>query len=125
VAVVDGGLERVAACLDAVHLKEGLREAMSVAQAGNRYFDERAPWVQVKQDPPAAASTIATLLNALDGIKVLFSPFVPFSSEKLHGLLGWEDELAEQGWRRRALPGGQQLPKPTPLFVKLEVPAEE
>jgi methionyl-tRNA synthetase len=98
---------------------------MSVAQAGNRYFDERAPWVQVKQDHAAAAVTVATLLNALDGIKMLFSPFVPFSSEKLHALLGWTDTPADQGWSRRTLPAGQVLPKPTPLFVKLEVPTEE
>jgi methionyl-tRNA synthetase len=68
--------------------------------------------------------TIATLLNAIDGLKVLFSPFLPFSSEKLHGLLGWQDTVADQGWARRELLAGQELPKPTPLFVKLEVPAE-
>ncbi|MFN0073503.1 MAG: methionine--tRNA ligase [Chloroflexota bacterium] len=123
--VVDTALERVAQSLDAVHLKEALREAMTVAQAGNRYFDERAPWIQVKQDREAAAVTIATLLNALDGMKVLFSPFVPFSSEKLHGLLGWADAPSDQGWQRRRLPAGQALPKPTPLFVKLEVAVEE
>ena len=54
-ATIDSALERVAQSLDAVRLKEGLREAMAVAQAGNRYFDERAPWVQVKQDMPGGS----------------------------------------------------------------------
>lgn len=124
-AQADEGLARIAQSLEAVHLKEGLREAMSLAQLGNRYFDERAPWRQIREAPSAAVVTMTTLLHLLEALKVAFAPFLPFSSQRLHEMLGWTDSLEDQGWQRRSLPPGQKLPKPAPLFRKLEPPADD
>ena len=55
-----------------------------------------------------------------DGLKVLFSPYLPHSSARLHALLGYQDDLAVQGWRARSPAPGQALPAPKPLFVKLD-----
>jgi methionyl-tRNA synthetase len=55
---------------------------------------------------------------------VLFAPFLPHTSARLHTLLGYSGSLEEAGWRFEPLPGGR-LPSPTPLFRKLEVPAAE
>ncbi|MBI4491313.1 MAG: methionine--tRNA ligase [Chloroflexi bacterium] len=108
--------------LSAVHFRDALRETMALAHFGNRYFDERAPWRQVKEDKAAAATTMANVLNLVNGLKTLFAPFLPHSSERLHQLLGYQDELRAHGWRFEHLPAGQQLPPPTPLFRKLETP---
>ena len=117
---IDQTFAAVTARLDAVHLKETIREVMALAQFGNRYFDEQAPWRQVKEDRDAAARTIGTLLNLINALKVLFAPFLPFSSARLHQLLGYADTVEEHGWRWEAVPAGQTLPKPTPLFAKIE-----
>ncbi|HZS02578.1 MAG TPA: methionine--tRNA ligase [Chloroflexota bacterium] len=131
--VPDGGppepavVERVAATLDTVtagisaaRFKEPLREIMALAQYGNRYFDERAPWKQVKEDRAACAATLTSLLYLIDGLKVLFAPYLPHSSARLHALLGYQDDLAAQGWHARSPAPGQPLPAPKPLFVKLD-----
>jgi methionyl-tRNA synthetase len=131
--VPDGGppdaavVERVAAAFDAVaaglsaaKFKEPLREIMALAQYGNRYFDERAPWKQIKEDRAACGATLASLLYLIDGLKVLFSPYLPHSSAQLHTLLGYETDLAAQGWQARSPEIGQPLPIPKPLFVKLD-----
>jgi methionyl-tRNA synthetase len=110
----------VTASLEAVRFRDALREAMALAAVGNRYFDERAPWRQVKEDPQAGADTVANLLDLINALKVLFAPFLPFSSERLHALLGYTDRLQDHGWRPEPLPAGRALPKPTPLFAKLE-----
>jgi methionyl-tRNA synthetase len=121
---VAGAFEAVAAGIGAARFREPLREIMALAQYGNRYFDEHAPWRQVKEDRGATATTLANLLYVIDALKVLFSPYLPHSSERLHALLGYAEPLAAQGWRAQAPPAGRPLPAPQPLFRKLDEKAE-
>ncbi len=52
-----------------------------------------APWKQVKEDKAEAGKTIYTALKAIDSLKVMFAPILPFTSEKLHGFFGYETPL--------------------------------
>jgi methionyl-tRNA synthetase len=117
---VDRAFADVTAHLEAVRFKDTIREVMALAQFGNRYFDERAPWRQVKDDRQACADTLGTLLYLINGLKVLFYPFLPLTSQQLHRLLGFGDGLQDHGWGAEQVPAGQSLPKPLPLFSKLE-----
>jgi methionyl-tRNA synthetase len=149
---VENGFDTVGALLERVHLREALAEALALARAVNGYLD-RAPWFGViKQDKAAAATTVYTALRAIDSLKILLSPFLPFTSERLHQMLGYAQPLfGEQrvqsyqerqrshealiydgspgtgAWRPSALPPGQILRQPAPLYRKLEdsVAAEE
>jgi methionyl-tRNA synthetase len=56
----------------------------------------------------------------LAALKTIFYPFLPFSSEKLHSLLGFDGRVEEKGWKIQFLPPGQKLRQPQPLFVKLD-----
>lgn len=125
-ATVRRGFEAAAAAIEVVHLRDGLGEALNVARAANRYLDEQAPWKAIKTDRQAAATTLYTMIQVLNGLKVLFAPYVPFSSQKLHELLGFTGDVAGCPWRPQTVPAGQHLPTPTPLFAKFEppVPAE-
>ena len=70
-----------------------LGEAMKLATAVNQYLDQTSPWSEVKRDKAEAAKTIYTALRAIDSLKVLFAPFLPFTSEKLHYFLGYDTPL--------------------------------
>jgi methionyl-tRNA synthetase len=127
-------------------------EAMSLAGEVNKYLDDTSPWFEIKTDKEAAAKSIFTALRAIDTLKVLFAPFLPFSTEKLHRYFGYaqpffgeqktellRDELGEHrvllydgsqasgSWKLSELPAGQALQPPSPLFKKLEekIVAEE
>jgi methionyl-tRNA synthetase len=63
------------------------------------------------------------MLQALNGLKVLFAPYTPFSSQKLHALLGFEGDVTACSWAATPVPAGQALPSPTPLFAKFDAPA--
>ena len=54
-------------------------------------------------DPVGCAATLYTALNAIDGLKLLFAPFIPFTSERLHRQLGHSDTLVDQGWQVRRI----------------------
>ncbi len=107
----------IAAC----HFRAGLSAAMAHAQEANKYLDETAPWKALPDDRASAARSLYTSLCAVNGLKVAMSPYVPFSSERLHGLLGYGTPLLDDGWKLTRLTPGQPLPEPAPLFRKLEL----
>lgn len=122
---IDAARARVETLLDEVHLRDGLREVLALARFGNEWFDRQAPWRLVKEDRAAAEQTMGTLLDLMNALKVLFAPFLPHTSGRLHHLLGYSDELEDRGWVFEPVPAGQVLPTPAPLFRKLDQPAVE
>jgi len=124
---------------------------MALARDANHYLEEKGPWFQIKENREAAGTTIYVALRAIDSLKVLLAPFLPFSSERLHQYLGYEGTLfgrsytatfeeksrvhkalcyddsgATGEWKPSQLPPGQPLRQPKPLFRKLdEIAAEE
>jgi methionyl-tRNA synthetase len=142
---VEAGFATVGERLAACQFRAALAEALALARSANKYLDTQAPWFEVDRNPDDAAKTVFTTLRAIDNLKTLFAPFLPFSSERLHGFLGYDrplfGELAirsfeEQAfshdalvydptgatgrWERSQLPAGQPLRPPEPLFRKLE-----
>ena len=118
------------------------------ATAVNQYLDQTSPWSEVKKDKAEAAKTIYTALRAIDSLKVIFAPFLPFTSEKLHSFLGYDTTLfgeqyieevkdslgvhnviryrdvrrtdSSTYWKPSKLEPNKQLRQPSPLFKKLE-----
>jgi methionyl-tRNA synthetase len=113
-------LQAVNSLLYGCHFREAMREAMSLAQEANRYLDNKAPWKLIKEDRDSAATAISTALSVICCLKTVLYPFLPFSSGKLHRLLGFEGFVEDNGWVISALPAGQKLLPPEPLFAKLD-----
>ncbi len=90
---IQAGFRTVGEFLDGVKLRAALQEAFRLATTVNQYLDQLAPWQAIKTDKDSAALTIYTALKAIDSLKVLFAPFLPFSSEKLNGFFGYEFPL--------------------------------
>ncbi len=119
-AELDRGFTIVGHNIAGCHFKDGINAAMAVARAANRYLDEQAPWKQIKVDRDAAGTTIYVMLQVLSGLRVLFYPYLPFSSQKLHEYLGFAGDVSAANWRPILVPAGIMLPVPAPLFPKLE-----
>ncbi|HEU5375913.1 MAG TPA: methionine--tRNA ligase [Ktedonobacteraceae bacterium] len=122
-AELERGFIAVGQAITDCHFKDGINAAMAVARAANRYLDEQAPWKQIKVDRAAAGTTIYVMLQVLSGLRVLFCPYLPFSSQQLHEFLGFTDEMSNARWENTTVEAGKILPRPTPLFVKLETAA--
>jgi methionyl-tRNA synthetase len=153
-------LEGVAAAFDVVgalieqaRFRAAIAEAMRTSTLANQYVAEQAPWVLVKTDPERAATVLFVALRLVDSLKTLLAPFLPFTSQRVHELLGYDGSIAgplefrteseEDGsahevltgeyessvgsWAPSELPAGQKLREPEPLFRKLppETAAEE
>jgi methionyl-tRNA synthetase len=152
IAASEAAFASVGELLEAVKLRQALQETLALAQRANQYISEQEPWKLVKSDRARAAAVVYAGLRVVDNLKVLFSPFLPHSSQQLHGLLGYtgtlapqphtEEALAPDGtprrvltgdyaagarWEPTSLPVGQTLQAPAPLFRKLDeaIAAEE
>ena len=131
----------IAAC----KFKQALGEVMALAREVNKYLDETAPWFQIKTDKARTGTTMYVALRAIDSLKILFAPYLPFSSQQLHRMLGYQDNLSgrqivrefneatrkhaaltydgggvKAQWTPSQLPVGQALGVVAPLFEKLD-----
>jgi methionyl-tRNA synthetase len=102
------------------HFRDAIKEAMELAQAANRYLDDKAPWKAIKQDKAAAGTSLYVAIAVLSCLRKAFYPFLPFSSQKLHEYLGYSGNVQDSGWSFTLPQGGQKLAVPQPLFVKLD-----
>ena len=120
-AAADAAMAAEARSLDhAPRFREGLGHAMGLAREANRYLDAQAPWRQVREDKAAAARTLSAALYAIAALRQMFCPYLPFSAQRLHELLGGAGRVEEAGWTIAPPAPGTPLPEPMPLFAKLD-----
>jgi methionyl-tRNA synthetase len=100
--------------------KQGVMAAMALAQEANRYLDEKSPWKIIKEDRTSAATSLYVALGVISALKIALYPFLPFSSQQLHNMLGFEDAIDGDGWKLKLPEGGQKLGDIAPLFTKLD-----
>ena len=113
-------LETVDKLLYGCHFREAIRAAMTLAQETNRYLDEKSPWKVIKENRQDAAKSLYTALCVISDLKTMLYPFLPFSSQKLHKLLGFKGNIEDYGWQPNPPPPEQKLLPPQPLFSKLD-----
>jgi methionyl-tRNA synthetase len=117
---VESTIDAVSKNISECRFKEGIKSAMALAQDANRYLDDKAPWKSIKQDREAAALGIYGALSVISGLKTVLYPYMPFSSQKLHTLLGFSGAIEKDGWQFTRPVVGCELPDPQPLFSKLD-----
>ena len=117
-AAVDGALAQGADCIERVELRAGLRAAMEAAARVNAYLNSTEPWKLAKEDPDRASTVLVTALEAVAGVRTGLAPYLPFSTAALDDLYG-----PVQCWGRPAVPPGTPVPKPVPLFAKVDLDA--
>ncbi|MCZ6544285.1 MAG: methionine--tRNA ligase [Chloroflexi bacterium] len=113
-------VDAIGESIEGVHLRQGLQQAMALAQEANRYLDHSAPWQSIKTDREAAGRSLYTALNAIAGLRTALAPYLPFTCARLNEYLGETASIEELGWQVHALEPGTPLATPSPLFTKLD-----
>ncbi len=117
--LLEASPSKISACFEKYKIKDGVFEAMDLARACNKYFNDSEPWRTIKSDREKCGTTLNICLQAIFTLAEVFSPVIPFSSEKIFGMLnskptGWDDCGKEN------LKAGHQLNKPEIIFPKIE-----
>ncbi|MEU8923196.1 methionine--tRNA ligase [Kitasatospora sp. NPDC048545] len=125
---VAGLLAEYEAQLEALSFRKAAQALRALWSAGNAYLDEKAPWLQVKTDPEAAALTLRTAMNLIHLYAVVSEPFIPTAAAAMRGAfaLPADSPAATRRWvdpeEARALdlvPAGTAFTVPPVLFAKI------
>jgi methionyl-tRNA synthetase len=141
---IEMALGTVEHLLEQARFQAALKVAMQMAAKVNVYLGTEQPWHTIKTDRERAGTVLYAALRCVDNLKTMLTPFLPFSSQRLHRMLGYEDviapqpevrEVSEDGqahsvltgdypisnrWRPSELPPGRKLPAPEVLFKRLD-----
>jgi len=98
--------------------------------ACNAYIDEQAPWTLRKTDPERMETVLATLYICIAILAAGIRPIIPTSADRLLDFMGVDPELRNftgimSHWYSPLAESDFRLAQPTPLFPRLELPAEE
>jgi len=141
----EAALARVAEQLEQARFQNALKLAMAMAAKVNVYLGTEQPWHSIKTDRERAGTVLYVALRCVDNLRPTLTPFLPFSSQKLHAMLGYDDVIAPQPdvrehsedgvahmvitgdygepldrWRPSELEPGRKLPEPQALFKRLD-----
>ena len=141
----EAALARVAEQLEQARFQNALKLALAMAAKVNVYLGTEQPWHSIKTDRERAGTVLYVALRCVDNLKTMLTPFLPFSSQKLHAMLGYDDVIAPQPevrehsedgvahmvitgdygepvdrWRPSELEPGRKLPEPQALFKRLD-----
>ncbi len=145
-AEIAAGFESVGSLIERASFQAAIKEAMRLSSLANFYLAEQEPWKVIKVDRERAATVLHVGLRLIDSLKVIFAPFLPFTSQRVHEMLGHSGYLAGPvetldvteaggsshrvltgsyadwvgGWQPPELPAGQRLSEPRAIFLKLE-----
>ncbi len=144
-STVEAGFDSVGSLIKDVKLRAALTEAIRITSEVNKYLDTTAPWSAIKENKETAGTILYTAMQCIDYLKLMFAPFLPQSSSKLHEYLGYDyplfgdlaqkeikDELSDHVvqqyqptelgniWKVAKLEPGKEFSKPSPLFTKYD-----
>jgi len=141
---VEEALDTVEDLLEEARFQGALKHVMAMAAKVNVYLGTEQPWHTIKTDRQRAGTVLYVALRCVDNLKTMLTPFLPFSSQRLHRMLGYEDVIAPQPevrefsedagahtvitgdyeavdrWHPSTLEAGRKLPAPEPLFKRLD-----
>lgn len=88
-------VKKIQGHFDAIELKKALQEIMGMSKAGNKYFQDKAPWKLIKEDPDECKNVLANLYAYIRDLAIVVAPFLPETARKMqtqlnYGPLSWE-----------------------------------
>jgi methionyl-tRNA synthetase len=111
--------------LERYRFREGSQQLMNLARLGNKYLADQEPWKLVKTDEERVQTIMYVALQIATGLAILSEPFLPFTSEKLKGILNFNSSGVKATWDDVAtaealLPAEHTINSSELLFRKIE-----
>ncbi|MEW2550754.1 methionine--tRNA ligase [Streptomyces zhihengii] len=110
--------------MDTLQFRKAAQALRALWSAGNSYLETKAPWLEIKTDPEAAALTLRTAMNLIHVYAVVSEPFIPTTSAAMRAAFALESDTARwvspaQARSLDAVPAGTAFTVPPVLFAKI------
>ncbi len=110
----------VTSSFEKVKIREAVRGILAIGNKGNKFFQEMAPWEQIKTDKKKAHATVSLLAYLLRNIAISLSPYMPDTSKKILHILNIENFSWEDIEKFSGL-DSHKINKPEILHKKLDI----
>lgn len=111
----------IASSIERYRFREAGQELMNLARLGNKYLADEEPWKVFKVDEERTKTIMFVALQIASALATLSEPFLPFTSNKLKGILATnENSWNDISTKQTLLPAGHQIGKAELLFSKIE-----
>lgn len=111
----------IASSIERYRFREASQELMNLARLGNKYLADEEPWKLIKTDEARTKTIMFVALQIASALATLSEPFLPFTSEKLKGILGTPNNSWDAVSSKQILiSAGHQIGKAALLFSKIE-----
>ncbi|WP_424892968.1 methionine--tRNA ligase [Streptomyces sp. XH2] len=110
--------------MEAMQFRKAAQALRALWSAGNSYLETKAPWLEIKTDPEAAALTLRTAMNLIHLYSVVSEPFIPASAAAMRLAFELGDDTktwvtADEARSLSFLPAGTPFSVPPVLFAKI------
>ena len=112
--------DKIAKAIEQFKFREAIGEWMNVARIGNKYLAETEPWKLIKTDEERVKTIMNVSLQICCNLAILAEPFLPFTSNKLFGLLNCSPLKWASAKQTNNLAQGHIINKDELLFSKIE-----
>ncbi|MDN3618298.1 methionine--tRNA ligase [Polaribacter undariae] len=108
--------------IERYRFREASQELMNLARLGNKYLADEEPWKVIKVDAERVQTIMYVALQISAALAVVSKPFLPFTSDKLKGILNLDETLSWEDITEKdvLLPAAHQINKAELLFSKIE-----
>lgn len=110
--------------MEALQFRKAAASLRALWSAGNSYLEEKAPWLEIKTDPEAAALTLRTAMNLIHLYAIVSEPFIPTAARAMRAAFALPDDTAtwvstDEAKALSAVPAGTPFTVPPVLFAKI------
>lgn len=112
--------EKIGRSIEQYRFREALNELMNLARLGNKYLTENEPWKTIKTDAERTATGLNISLQICANLALLSEPFLPFTAEKLRGMLNQDKVFWYQAGNSELLEEGKQINPAQLLFEQID-----
>ena len=88
---------------------------MDLVEFANKYYDDKQPWIQKKENIEEFNNTIYNCANIIANLSNLFEPFMPASCKKIRKYL----KIENKSWEKIHAKPGVDLTNIEPLFTRV------
>ena len=115
-AEIEKTYEEVASLVEGLEFREAIRRIMQLVELGNKFYDEKQPWVAKKENIEEFNNIIYTCSVVIANLSNLFDMVIPTACAKIRNYLN----LGAAKWEFTTVEKGLKLENIEPLFNRIE-----
>ena len=132
IETIEGSKKRIEGLLEEYKFRDALFEVIDLARTGNKYMQEKEPWIKAKQTDGEGKvveeaqvlidNCLHICLQLCANLAIYINPFLPNTAKKMCGMMKVVDKMLEweNAGKTKLLSVGYSLRAPELLFRKIE-----